>query len=357
MTDLPAISSITRGPRQTNMEMLRLLAMWMVLTVHADFAALGSAPHVWDGLHEGLSSVTRTLIEMGAVVCVNLFILISGWFGIKASARGVTSFLYQVIFIGFLCFVVYSVITMSFRVDYLLSAFSLNTSLWFVKAYLGLYLLAPLLNMYCDKVGERQLRYTIVAFYIYQTVYGFLCANDTVSRGYTVFSFIGLYMLARYMRMHYHGGRRRGWLGIYLLTVALNTVAYYLCPQQLQITSYANPLVVIGALGLMMYFTRLEVKHDERINRVAASAFAVYLLHDCYSVFPFYLTMVRRAYEAWNGLWAILAVALIMAGYFIVSVVADQLRIVTWRQVGSALTSCVGRCFDALASRTAFKKH
>lgn len=357
MTVSSAISSITRGPRETNMELLRLLAMWFVLTVHADFVALGAAPHAWSGLHEGLSSVMRTFVEMGAVVGVNVFVLISGWFGIRPTVRGVVNFLYQVIFIGLLCFVVYSLLTQSFRTDYFISVFCLKESLWFVKAYLGLYLIVPLLNLYCKHAGERQLRYTIVLFYIYQTVYGFLGNNVTVSNGYTVFAFIGLYLLARYMRLHYRGERHRAWLGIYLLTAVLNTFAYYFCPEDQIITSYANPLVVIGALGLMMYFTRLEIKHDPRINWVAASAFAVYVFHFSGPVFPYYLDMTRQAYEAWTGVWAILAVAMVMAGYFIVAVVIDQLRVFTWRRVGPVMISFFERSFTALASRTALKKH
>ena len=40
----------------------------------------------------------RMLFESLAIVCVNVFVLISGWFGIRPKWKSVTNFLFQVFF-------------------------------------------------------------------------------------------------------------------------------------------------------------------------------------------------------------------------------------------------------------------
>lgn len=82
-----AISSITKGPRQSNFELLRLFAMFLVLVVHSDFWILGR-PTATCLIEMPVQSFTKVMVESIAIVCVNCFILISGWFGIKATWRG-----------------------------------------------------------------------------------------------------------------------------------------------------------------------------------------------------------------------------------------------------------------------------
>lgn len=82
------------------MEILRILAMLMVLIIHADFLSLGGPTTRPSGADELVNSLTRTWIEMLGMVAVNVFVLISGWFGIKASLRGACNFLFQVFAIG-----------------------------------------------------------------------------------------------------------------------------------------------------------------------------------------------------------------------------------------------------------------
>ena len=94
------ISSITKGPRQTNIELLRILAMFMVLVVHADFVALGE-PSWTSIVGNPVVEGGRSLIEIAAKVCVNVFILISGWFGIKPSIRGFLGFTFQCLYFYF----------------------------------------------------------------------------------------------------------------------------------------------------------------------------------------------------------------------------------------------------------------
>ena len=58
-------------------------------------AGHSALPEVWG---------VRILVEHWAIIGVNVFVLISGWFGIRTSLKGACKLLFQVFFIGLLTF-------------------------------------------------------------------------------------------------------------------------------------------------------------------------------------------------------------------------------------------------------------
>ena len=207
--------------RESNFELLRIISMFMVLALHADFFAIG-APDV-EAFHDTpLSASTRLLIEMMSIVSVNVFVMISGWFGIKPSLKGFANFLFQCLFflVG-----IYAVGLLSGYVP--LSAKGVASCLtissgynWFIRAYLGLYVLSPILNAFLEHCSKRQLEYVLIAFYTFQTFYGFIGNVDFFCSGYSTFSFIGLYLLSRYLRLYGTALSKSGGCGLLNLSIS-----------------------------------------------------------------------------------------------------------------------------------------
>jgi len=73
--------------RDSNMELLRLIAMFLILLVHADFWTLG-APTATECVNTTLDASLRVFFEQLSIASVNIFVCISGWFGIRPSFRG-----------------------------------------------------------------------------------------------------------------------------------------------------------------------------------------------------------------------------------------------------------------------------
>lgn len=340
---LPQILSITNGPkRATNIELLRIVAMFLVLAVHANFVALGYASKNPEGAYAWTSSITRTFLEMAAMTCVNLFVLISGWFGIKATVKGFANFAFQCFFYLVLTYLAWLALTgSSITMADIKACFCLSESNWFIKAYAALFLLSPMLNLFAEKSSEKSLRIFVVLFFLYEFIWGWIGINNSVDRGYTAFSFIGIYMLARYMRLHYRGTRNRGWLITYLLMTLLSTLAYYLFPPGIDTLSYVSPFVVVGSLCLFMWFTTLKIKFNPYINFIAASAFAVYLLNTAPKMMGIYKSVIAKVFEHSPGPLSILAVAGAMVLFFACAVLLDQTRIVLWHY-------CVDKCAEPL---------
>jgi surface polysaccharide O-acyltransferase-like enzyme len=78
----------------------------------------------------------------------------------------------------------------------------LTSKNWFIKSYIGLYILSPILNCFCEKATEKQFVIFLTGFYIFQTLYGLLDAVTFINGGYSTFSFIGLYILAQYIKRY-----------------------------------------------------------------------------------------------------------------------------------------------------------
>ena len=48
---------------------------------------------------------------------------------------------------------------------------------WIVKAYLGLYLFAPVINSFIENASKKQVQIFLISFYLFQTVYAWIYHN------------------------------------------------------------------------------------------------------------------------------------------------------------------------------------
>ena len=188
--------------RQSNMELLRIIAMILVLALHVNYLALG-APSIEEIKSSPLSSFFRIEFEAMALVCVNVFVLISGYFGIKPKFKSIANFIFQIVFFQF---VIYIAFVGGGRIEFSWYGFIKNIlpqKMWFIWAYLGLMLLAPVLNKFIDYATKEELRNYLFVFFVLQTVFGYLSSYwSWYTYGYSTISFIGLYMLTRYIRLY-----------------------------------------------------------------------------------------------------------------------------------------------------------
>ena len=328
------------SPRQrlSNLELLRMISMMMVLILHADYAALGVPKD--DLLTEDpLGAVSRVVWEQIAIVGVNVFVLISGWFGIRTSLKGVCSLLFQVIFYALAVIAVFAAAGWLTPNDYHAALMSLIPGYdhWFIRSYLGLMILVPVINAYLRQASMRQLAAVVTAFFIFQTIYGWILGKDGFSGGYSLLSFIGIYMLGHLARRgEWH---RRGpwlWLALYLGCVAIDSAASLwrlgatgAIPPM--IIEYNSPVVILGALSLMLTFAALPEWRSRTINGMAASCLAVYLLHFNPLILKHYLRTCFEIYCSYYPLISYPLLALFLLAVFFASILVARLRLIAWR--------------------------
>ena len=200
--------------------------MLLILVLHANFLAFRFPTN--EAIHsQPLTSLGQVWSEALAIVGVNVFILISGYFGIKARVKGIVSLLFQAFFytVG-----VYSTLVLLGLEPFNLSEFAgslmpLNRkSEWFLPTYLSLMIFSPLLNALAQRTSEQELRRYLLLFFLVEFVLGFITDQLEVKDGYSLFAFAGIYLIGRYLRLYPQRlGRWGGWtflLGYLGLTFA-----------------------------------------------------------------------------------------------------------------------------------------
>ena len=271
--------------RQSNIELLRLIAMLLIIVGHTPLLSLLSKQPITD---TPLTSFL-TFGFKGLTICsVDVFVLISGWFGIRYKGERLLSLLFQTLFFSI---IVYTTLALWKPLQYLnLDALSTiimfhSDDYWFIKAYIGLYLFAPMLNKYIEAATEKQLRIFLIIFYTFQTIYGWLNLYGAhwFEGGFSMVSFCGLYILARYVRLYFKEERKYFWLTLYMSAgLLIGLMCFVLALMDLNIygrlLTYTNPLVVCEALFVLLFFQNLNFK-SKYINYLAASCLAMYLLH------------------------------------------------------------------------------
>ena len=314
--------------RDSNMELLRCTAMFLVMLVHTGFLSLG-LPTQAESLQTPVSVFMRLLTQSVSVVCVNVFVLLSGWYGIKFSIKRLGSFLFQVFFFSFLIYTCLVVIQPTDYLNFLSFSrlFIMNSEdYWFVKSYLLLFLFAPFLNTLVERQEGKQVSIKGVT---------------ELEGGYSALSFMGLYLLIRYLRNYsYNTSKYSGKLyiilfcGIALLNALL---AFFLVRINLtvfgRIFTYTNPLVICQSLLLVFAFSKFKVK-SKFINWLAISCFAVYLTHaNEFILRPYYGRWIKFLFDGQNTIMFIFAVVSTILVIFFLSILLDKIRIYTWTKI------------------------
>lgn len=323
--------------RQSNFELLRIVAMLLVLTVHAGFYSLGMPTEATGSL----ACLTRIFFQSVSVIAVLLFVLISGWFGIRTKVRSVLRFVSQCLFYSVILFLVMLCLGKAkFDWKSIQNVLLFVNSFWFVKAYLMLMILAPILNAFVDSVEERPFRWMLVAFFVFQSIYGWLTTGAVwLERGYSVMSFIGLYMLGRYVRLYpssaFEMPRKLDMLIYWAIVIVQTLVLYWMirtgCSNDTldKVFRLTSPIVIAEALYLMLYFSKLNFQ-NKFVNWMAGSCFAVFLIQqNPYFGKPVYAATIKHIYASQSGPACVLLIGLFILVIFAASILIDQL----WKAV------------------------
>ena len=306
--------------RQSNVELLRILAMLIIIGHH--FA-----------LHGGLSGCTdvpfynRIWIQfllLGGKLGVSIFILISGYFliqshGLKA-ARLLKLWL-QVFTWSIICYGVYLALMHRYTGEnqFLVSDFVkcffplIFQSWWFASTYFVLYLLSPFLNQLLNAFDRRQFLGFLGLFFLLwcliPTVEGNLLQSFAMFQDNHLLWFIFLYAVGAFLRRYpprtsLSGGKLIGLSLLCMLLVFLSGIVLALLGTKkalfAQHALFLADLQMLPSLAaavlLFLGFSRLELGSSRLINLVSSAVFGVYLIHDDSLVRPFlWHTLFRLA--------------------------------------------------------------
>lgn len=325
--------------RDSNIELLRIIAMLLVLIVHAGFKAL-NAPSTYEVFDSPASSFLRFLNESISIICVNVFILITGWFGIRPRVSRICALIFQVMFIGlfiYVCLIILRKVD-AWKLSDWIRLLLFRRGLWFVTAYLVLYIFSPVLNAFVSNASKETFLKVLLSFFIIQTVCGFSSKWTFFCSGYSPLSFAGLYLLARYIKLFrckFFNFNKWCDMAIYLCLTLFTTFASmimvgYARSDGWLFYQYLSPAVIISSLYFFLFFTKISF-YSSTINWIASSAFTIYLFHCDPLVFERYYLAPIRVFYINDSLPAFLFhTAILIIIFFSLSILIDKIRESVW---------------------------
>lgn len=312
------------------MELQRIISMFLVMIIHADFLALGT-PTQEDLTAEPMDTFIRYLIGGMSSVCVNVFVMISGWYGISFSLKRIGKLLFQTFFFIFLIFL--------FLVPKDLSAclteaknFILMEDYWFIAAYLLLCIMAPALNTFSEHASPFLLRNVLVAFFIYQTIFSYLGNSPWYDDGYSPLPFFGLYLYARYLRLCHNkfSSFNKGWdiliWVVFSVIIAILSMILLSHGTGGRLYNYTSPLILVSSTYFFLFFTKINLKNNV-INWIGKSCFAAFLVQmNPHFTYKYYIEPIYHWHSTESGIIMVIHTASYILFIFLIAILLDQLQ-------------------------------
>lgn len=263
--------------RDSNMELLRIMAMSMILIIHF----LNHAIYVDDQNND-----IYRLISPFFISGVNLFFLISGWFQIKLSLKSLYKLIITIVIFTIVNAIGYVIYggggSESYATLLKLLAFPISGNYyWFIAVYLGLIIISPIINMGLENLDSRNLRIVMILYTIF-TVYS--CGighNICNSNGYTFGQAIYLYCLAYWIKQEEGLLNKIPRIAYLLIAVifTLITAILFRLTGILSITAYNSIFIILISIAILLYFSKLYFT-NKYVNRIATASLGCYLLQD-----------------------------------------------------------------------------
>ena len=298
----------------------------MILLLHANFFAFG-----WP---EGDSNTAllRILAECIFIIAPNLFVLITGYFGVSLKLSKIINIIFQIIFTVFsvsLLLILFNIYQFNTWKELAHGFYFWNY--WFLNTYIVLLLLSPLPNLAIKHLNQSSLKYLLILLFI---VFCILDGDFFISpmgigvnSGYSVIWFLFLYLLGRYIAKYPIRVRFR--LFIYLFSL----LGAFILLWKRHDYGYNSPFILIESVTFFLMFQFFNFS-NKTINFIATSSLMVFLLHGHPVLCRYYKgALVLLNQKCGNGVEFVLFVFIFCVGVYALAVIYDQVRRMIWKQI------------------------
>lgn len=298
---------MAKKERQSNIELLRILATMGVIILHYNNPLGGGG--ITSVKNGSLNFYILYILESIFIYAVNLFMLVSGYFMYGQKTRSLwkpVELIIQVVMFRealYLLSVVMGRTAFSIR-HILLSAIPAN---YFVILYCTVYLISPFIAVLMDALSQKGLQTLVYIMFILFSVYPTFVDMLGELRGseFNGLSSIGMYgsqwgyTVVNFMLMFIIGmSLRKLDTGIFLWKTRKLFICFVILVMVVSVWArmndrvgfldvrsaweYCNPLIILNAVIVFVLFLKIDLGSNKIINKLADGAFSVYLLHSIF---------------------------------------------------------------------------
>lgn len=274
---------VGKKQHSSNFELLRIVCMLLIICGHIVMV------HGYDEVGDS-SWYIKQVVNPFCTVAVNVFVLISGYFGIKQNKKKLWKLIWMVTFYCavFLCLSLYlGIHQLSIMKDWMQLVPVVTKQYWFITVYFALCLVSPFLNKLVEVLEKemyKKLLLTCFALFVVLPTFAVILNFKTITldSGYGLINFMFLYLLGRYIRLHYTPSWNK-YLFAYFCSMSVMAAFQILYSKLLgfdfdALISYDTLFTFTGAVSLFFFFQQLGFT-SKIINALAAPCLAVYVIH------------------------------------------------------------------------------
>ncbi len=293
----------TQKKRMANIELLRILAMMMVVMLH--FLSKGNVlPKLTSSMDA--NGVLAWVLESLSIVAVNVYMIISGYFLVQSKFHfhRLIELILQVLFYSLLvpiCLISLGILSLQDITTYQILHYIFPTQMlhyWFVTAYVLMYLFSPVLGTAVKSMSQKQLQVTLALLLVVLSVSKSILPVklEMDNLGYDAIWFMCVYLIAAYIRLYgiaffKNGGISAityfmGCIGMFGIAFLIRVV--YLKTGALEYFigasyGYNHVLNLLAAVALFYAFYYMKIPEGRVANlicKISKHTFGVYLLHE-----------------------------------------------------------------------------
>lgn len=326
--------------RQLNIELLRIVSMLLICFWHVNGHFLSQVPAESNNV-SGIMAYVGLFINFH----VDLFVLITGYFGIRHRTNGFVKTILLSVFYALLLNAICSTIGGGkFHFAEILLPIS-SSPWWFLKVYIVLLLLAPVAEKYIEHSSKREF-YILLGISTFINIYlGFFMQQDLYySHGYDIFNFMNLYLIGMWIRKSdivVEKLKTNIWVCVAIFILCC-VVRYKVQPiTSLSWTDYNSPLCILMAVSVFIMFMKLKINDSvsKSIMFLSSSAVSVYLITDYTGVRDLLLPYFSKgmAYTNNSCIFQITYIMFVVVFAFIACCIIDKVRIVITTPISNRL--------------------
>lgn len=279
-----------RPQRNSSIELYRIIATFSVLIVHFNGWFVGDWPLPdYDINNPTLFRTGQMIIEALFIICINMFVIISGYFGIKLKLSSIVNLYIYLALIYIPLYLIRFAATHEFiMADFLERCFVISFAGYFIQCYFMLMILSPVLNAFIDKYGRDGLKWVLL---FWGLEFWFSCITEVeelaYNKGYSLIHFVLLYMIARCIKLYEDDIKKmKRWVWVlgYMLSTLVIILSHIVGIKWCW--DYSNPVVVFSAICSFLPFL-YKTYYNKVINWIASGTLAVYILHVTFHIRSF----------------------------------------------------------------------
>lgn len=337
--------------RQSNFELFRIVCMIGVLLNHTLQA-------LWN-LHVSEISMAnefRIFLLNLSQTSANCFILISGYFTIRLSWRGVVKYYLQCFFYAAIIVTVSALINRSFTLhdfSQIIFASSENCN-YFIRCYFALMLLSPILNKAIQAMTDNEMRMAVCLLLIVDVYLGYMHQIwEIASVGEELMHMVTMYFVGSRISRMTVSYAPWGWFAVVmaLLMTVFHMIKMRFFPISIIYSLHNNSPSVLVLSVMLFLWARTWKLQSPIVNWFAGGVFAVYIIHSNPYFSPYYWQMMRSVRDM--GTWYISPVLVVgtSAVMFCVFTLFDKLRAGVFRSLESAIADKLSCFFSKISGK------